>query len=112
MAMEPEGTLITLQDENGKEHEFEHIATIEHEGSSYVGLVPATDSPEDMLGGDGELVILKIVTDEDGEELLAAIEDDDEFEAVAQKFEDLLDEEYDILYEDEENDEDGNEGND
>ena len=107
MAEEPQGTLITLLDEEGKEHEFEHLASLEHEGSSYVALVPAYSEPEDILNSDGELVILKVITDEEsGDDLLEAIKDDDEFEAVSAKFEELLEDEYEILDEDEDEDSD------
>jgi uncharacterized protein YrzB (UPF0473 family) len=96
MAQEPEGTLITLLDDEGKEHEFEHLATLEYNEESYVALVPSYETPAESLEGDGELVILKVVTDENGDELLASIEDDTEFEAVAKEFEKLLDDEYEI----------------
>lgn len=102
MADEQEGNIITLLDEDGTEHEFEHIGSIEHDGSTYVALVPAFDDPEQMLDNDGDLVILKVVYDEEsGEDMLAAIEDDDEFDAVSEKFEEMLDGEYEIIEEDE-----------
>lgn len=105
MADEQEENIVTLLDEDGTEHEFEHIGSLEHDGSTYVALVPAYDDPEQMLDSDGELVILKVVYDEEaGEDVLAAIEDDDEFNAVSEKFEEMLDGEYDII---EEIDEDG-----
>jgi len=98
----PEDALITLLDEDGQEHEFEHLASLEHEGSTYVALIPSYEEPEQVLDSDGELVILKVVYDEEaGEDILSAIEDEDEFNIVAQQFEEMLDEEYDIL-EDEE----------
>jgi uncharacterized protein YrzB (UPF0473 family) len=108
MAEEPEGTLITLLDEDGVEHEFEHLASLEHEGASYVALVPAYEDAEDLIDSDGELVILKVVEDEEsGEELLAAIENEEEFDVVAKKFETMLDDEFEIL-DDENGDEGGN----
>lgn len=106
MDREPEGTLVTLLDEDGNEKEFEHLATLEHNGSSYVALVPAFMEPEQLVESDGELVILKIVPDEDGEDVLVSIDDDDEFEAVSGKFEKMLESEYEIL---EENELDGDE---
>jgi uncharacterized protein YrzB (UPF0473 family) len=113
MEREPDGTIITLLDEEGNEHEFEHLASLEHKGSTYVALIPAFDSdaPEKTVEDDGELLILKVVV-ENGEELLSAIEDDLEFAAVSEKFEELLDDEYQILDGDEEHlpeDEDENE---
>lgn len=98
MPEEPEGKLISLLDEEGNAHEFEHLATVEYAGASYVALMPVYDKPEDLLESDAELVILKIIEDEDsGEEMLAAVEDDDEFDAVSEEFEKILGEDYDIV---------------
>lgn len=102
MEREPEGTLITLLDEDGKEREFEHIATLNHNGSSYVALMPTFEDPEELVESDGELVILKMVTDENGEEILASVDDDDEFKSVSKEFEKLLEEDFEI--EDDESD--------
>lgn len=96
MERESDGTLITLLDEDGVEQEFEHLATLEHEGTTYVALVPAFQEPEQLVEGDGELVILKIAEDEDGEEILTSIDDDDEFDAVAHEFEEMLENDFDI----------------
>jgi uncharacterized protein YrzB (UPF0473 family) len=106
MEREPDGTLITLLDEEGNERQFEHLATLEHEGSSYVALVPAFQEPNELLDGDGELIILKMINDENGESLLSSIDDDDEFDAVSTEFEKLLEEEYEIDEEDEDEDDD------
>ena len=100
MAEEPDGTLITLLDEDGNEQEFEHLATLEHEGSTYVALAPAFSEPEELVESDGELVVLKVTEDESGEEMLESITDENEFQAVLQKFEKMLDADYDILDED------------
>lgn len=101
MEKENDGTLITLLDEDGKEQEFEHLGTVEYNGSSYVALTPCHDSPAELLEDTGDLVILKITEDEDGEDILSSIDDDDEFEAVAAQFEELLDGDYDIDAEEE-----------
>ena len=81
--------LLTLVDEEGKEHEFEIIDTAEMDGSEYVALIPVFGDEEDALQDSGELVILK-VTEEDGEEVLDAIEDDDEFDKVGAVFKERL----------------------
>lgn len=107
MEREPEGSLITLLDENGNEKEFEHLATLEYENTRYVALVPAFQQPEELIESDGDLVILKIVPGENGEDILATIDDDDEFQAVSEKFEEALENEYEIIDDDnyDENDE-------
>lgn len=112
MEREPDGTLITLMDEDGNEKEFEHIATMDHNGSSYVALIPAFQEPEELVEGNGQLVILKMVTDENGEDILSSIDDDEEFDTVASEFEKLLENEYEIEDQDLENDEDEDEDDD
>lgn len=113
MEREPDGTLITLLDDDGTEREFEHLASLEHNGSTYVALIPAFQEPEEFVESDGTLVILKVVEDENGEEILSSVDDDDEFEEVAHQFENLLENDYDIVdeYDDEEDagDEEGDE---
>lgn len=101
MEREPDGTLVTLLDEDGNEKEFEHLATIEHEGTTYVGLIPAFMEAEQLVENDGELIILKMVEDENGDDILSSIDDDDEFNVVSHEFEEMLENDYDIIGEDE-----------
>ena len=113
MAEEPDGTLITLLDEDGNEQEFEHLATLDYEGSTYVALAPAFSEPEELVESDGELVVLKVTQeDESGEEMLESIADENEFQTVLRKFEKMLEADYDILDEDGEpfEDENGDDG--
>ncbi|MEG6572014.1 DUF1292 domain-containing protein [[Clostridium] cellulosi] len=97
MGREPDGTLITLLDENGEEKEFEHLASLEYEGSTYVALIPAFQKPEELVESDGNLVILKIESDDKGEDILVTVDDDDEFYTVSKKFEKMLENEYEII---------------
>lgn len=87
--------LITLEDEEGQEHEFEIVDAIEYNDTRYMALIPIFDQPEEVLEDDGELVILK-VTDKDGEEFLEPIEDDDLYNEIADIFIDRLDDLYEI----------------
>ena len=91
--------LYTLVDEEGVEQTFELLDVMEAEGNTYYALVPYAENPEDILEGSDELVVLKM-EEVDGEELLASIEDDEEFERIGQMFLDRIMEEFD---EDEEN---------
>ena len=95
--MENMGTdLITLVDDDGVEHEFEIIDTIENlDGVDYVALVPVFDDPEDALQDSGELIILK-VTMEGDEEVLEAVEDDAEFDKVGEMFKERLKDTFDF----------------
>lgn len=68
---------ITITDEDGKEYELEVLAETEYNGSRYLGVCPADTSDDAEL----EVSILKVEL-EDGEEILCAVTDDDELEAV------------------------------
>ena len=84
---------ITLTDEEGTEYELEKLSEVEYQGAIYLALIPADSDEDEEL----EVCVLKKVT-EDGEELLATVDDDDELQAVY----DLL---MDQMYEDEADDE-------
>ncbi len=92
--------LYTLVDEEGVEQTFELLDVMEAEGNTYYALVPYAENPEDILEGSDELVVLKM-EEVDGEELLASIEDDEEFERIGQMFLDRIMEEFDEDEEDE-----------
>lgn len=80
---------ITVQDDDGNEHVFEELDRIETDQGRYVAMLPTFDSEEEMLESDAELIILRVI--EEGEETyLAAIEDDEEFDEVAEIFEERL----------------------
>lgn len=91
---EPE--LLTLSDEDGNEQEFEIIDSLELGDDFYYALVPIL-SDESIETDDGDLVILKVITEEEsGDEILATIDDDDEYDKVAGIFADKLSEFYEI----------------
>lgn len=77
--MENEGTLITLEDEEGNEIEFEFLDVVEHEGEEYIVLI---ENDEDA----DEVVILKINSLDDETEEYVSIEDDDLLETLFEKF--------------------------
>ncbi len=81
--MDENSNLIQLQDENGNDVSFEHLMTVEYEGSYYI-VLEATEDMDDCK--EGEAIILKIVRDEEsGEDVYATIEDEAEFNAVLEK---------------------------
>ncbi|MCI7767800.1 MAG: DUF1292 domain-containing protein [Oscillospiraceae bacterium] len=87
--------LYTLVDEDGVEQTFELMDTYESEdGELYYALVPYYENPEEMVEADTELVVLRSEEDENGEETLATIEDDEEYERIGQIFMDRLSETY------------------
>ncbi len=77
--------VYTLTDEEGNQTEFRLLESCEFEGHVYRALAPIDEEGNDV--GD-EYVILRCEADEDGEECLVTIEDDDEFDSVADIFDD------------------------
>ncbi len=86
--------IVTLVDESGKETEFEIVDSLVTENNEYFALIP-TETAENLDSDDGELVILKVV-EEDGEEFLEPIEDDEEYESIAEIFMERLEDLYDF----------------
>ena len=88
--------IYTLTDEDGNELNFSLLGTLEHEGIVYKALIPVD---EDGNEESEEYVILKCGVDDDGEEILETIEDDEEFDKIA----DIFDDEFaDIFYDSDE----------
>lgn len=81
---------LSITDEDGNEYELEVLSTLEYDGNTYLAVIPAGESQEQLQL---EVSILKSV-EEDGEPLLCAIEDEVELQAVY----DLI---MDSLYEEE-----------
>ena len=71
---------ITIVDEDGKEYELEVLSTLEYNGETYMAVIPA-DAGEEGAELSLEVNILKS-TEEDGEPLLTAIDDEEELRAV------------------------------
>lgn len=87
--------LITLADDDGKEYTFEVLDAIETDEARYLALLPTYSDPKAMLDDSGELVIVK-VEEENGEEYYCEIEDDDEYETIADAFVDRLEDFFEI----------------
>ncbi|MEA1961867.1 MAG: DUF1292 domain-containing protein [Bacillota bacterium] len=83
--------IMVLVDDEGVEHEFELLAELEIEDENYRVLVPVEE--EEVEEEEVEVIILKVVFDEEGEEFLADIEDDDEWEKVADAWQELVESE-------------------
>ena len=75
--------LVELIDENGESTVFEHLATLEYEGESYLALCDPESEEEDL-----EVFILKIEQDENGEDVYN-VPDDDVADAVFAKLVEL-----------------------
>ena len=95
--------ILTLVDEEGNEHEFEVIDSLEEGEQRYLALVPVMDE-EELEQDDGELVILRATAGEEEDEYLEPIEDEEEFNRISAIFVERLEEFYE--FEDPEPDED------
>ena len=83
--------IFTLTDEAGNESQFALIGNLDINGNTYVALVPV----ESENSEEEEYVVLKVEEDENGDEFLVTIDDDDEFDEVADAFEDQFMAEFD-----------------
>ena len=86
--MDNEGTLITLEDEDGNEVEFEFLDVVEYEGEEYIVLIENDEEAD-------EVVILKINPIDEETEEYTSIEDeellDKLFEIFKEKYEGDID---------------------
>ena len=87
--------IVSLTDDEGNEYTFEVLDAIESEDGRYLAMLPIHDNAEEMLEDSGELVIVK-EGEEDGEFYYYNIEDDDEYEVVADAFIERLQDMFEI----------------
>ncbi|MBO5413050.1 MAG: DUF1292 domain-containing protein [Clostridia bacterium] len=88
--------IITLNDEEGKEVQFEFLDLIEYNEEEYVILLPVEETDEA-----GEVVILKVEhTESEDEESYVGVEDEEELNAVFAIFKDKFKDEFNFIDED------------
>ena len=93
---ENEREFFTLVDEDGSEIEFEKIGEITLGDKVYFAMIPAEAAENAQNdGGFCEYVVLRLEKDADGEDTLVSVDDDDEFDNVADVFDDMFSEEID-----------------
>jgi Protein of unknown function (DUF1292). len=85
---------ITISDENGNEFELELVGTIEVDGTTYMAFFPAETEDVDIDMDDEEngMIVLKSI-EEDGEEIFATLDSDEEAERIYDLFMEQLFEE-------------------
>lgn len=75
--------IVELVDEEGKNVRFEFLMMLEHEGGNYLLLTPA----EEIDGVDeDEVIILKVDTDENGEDVYVSVDDEKLMETLFEKY--------------------------
>ena len=82
--------IVSVVDEDGVEHIFEELDRIETDDARYVALLPVYDDAEDILDDDGEIIILKVEEEKNGDTYLCPIEDAKEFDEIQSIFEERL----------------------
>ena len=68
---DPEDDIVELVDEDGNSTFFEHLATLEYQGGSYL-LLCDPEAPEDDI----EVIVMKIEQDENGDDFYAPPDDE------------------------------------
>ena len=81
---------VTLTMEDDSEVECQILTIFDVDDKDYIALLPLNESGEPNQ--DGDVFLYRFFEDEDGEPSLENIEDDDEYEMVADRFDELLDE--------------------
>lgn len=87
--------LVSLSDDEGNEYNFEVLDSFDEEDTQYVAMTPYSDEGELDEEMDGSLVIMKVI-EENGENYFVEIEDDDEYERIANEFVSRLQDYYEI----------------
>ena len=81
---------VTLSLDDGSEVECAILTIFELEEQNYIALLPLDEDGNE--NEEGEVFIYRYFADEEGNRSLENIEDDEEYEAVADRFDELLDE--------------------
>ena len=92
MSSEFGSDFVTISDDEGNDYILEHLDSIEVDDTFYIAFLPTDIDEEDEDYG---LIILKVV-EEDGEEILASVDDEEVLDDIYARFmERLLDDEED-----------------
>lgn len=81
---------VTLTLDDDSEVECRILTIFDMEDRDYIALLPLDEDGED--NEEGEVFIYRYSEDENGDPSLENIEDEEEYEAVADRFDELLDE--------------------
>lgn len=87
---EEEDIVVTLDLDDGSQVECQILTIFSVGEQDYIALLPLDEKGEP--NEDQEVYIYRYFEDEDGNPELDNIQDDDEYEAVADRFDELLDE--------------------
>ncbi len=82
--------IVSVVDEEGVAHTFEELDRIETDEGRFIALLPIYEEAAEIIDDDGELIILSVNEDEDGEIYLEPIEDEKLFNKIGKIFEERL----------------------
>lgn len=93
-----EPDIISVTDEDGNEILFELLERYETDNDVYVAITEYRDDEEEIVEADFEVIILKVVEDDNGDEYLAEIEDEMEYEQVSDILMAMVEQKFDVEY--------------
>lgn len=93
-----EPDIISVNDEDGNEILFELLERYETEDNVYVAITEYRNDDEEIVEADFEVIILKVVNDENGDEYLEEIQDENEYEQVSDILMAKVEEKYEVEY--------------
>ena len=82
---DPQEMFVTLDLDDGSQLECQILTIFDVDNQNYIALVP--------VDNDEEVIFYRYYEDEEGNPSLENIDSDDEFDAVSDRFDELLDEE-------------------
>ena len=88
--LEDDDMFVTLDLDDGSSVECQILIIFEADGRDYIALLPLDENGD--ANEDGEVFIYRYSEDAEGNPSLENIEDDDEYEVVSDRFDELLDE--------------------
>lgn len=88
--LEDDDMFVTLDLDDGSSVECQILTIFEADGRDYIALLPLDENGD--ANEDGEVFIYRYSEDAEGNPSLENIEDDDEYEVVSDRFDELLDE--------------------
>lgn len=93
-----EPDIISVTDEDGNEILFELLDRYETDSDVYVAITEYRNDEEEIVEADFEVIILKVVEDENGDEYLEEIQDEMEYEQISDILMAKVEEKYDVEY--------------
>ena len=84
-SFDPQEMFVTLDLDDGSQLECQILTIFDVDNQNYIALVP--------VDNDEEVIFYRYFEDEEGNPSLENIDSDDEFDAVSDRFDELLDEE-------------------